>query len=260
MLMLLSPSKTQDFSPARSVAGHAPQSPLLLDESAALVKTLKKHSVAQLQELMGISEKLAELNHGRFQTFSTPFTSKNAKPAIFAFRGDVYDGLDADSLTDKQLAFAQTSLRMLSGLYGLLKPFDLMQPYRLEMGTPLTTRRGKNLYAFWGGRITEALNAELEGTKSKTVLNLASQEYASAVQPQDLAGDWVNVHFKEEKGNQLKVVGLFAKRARGSFARYVIQKRLSGMEKLHGFAEDGYRFRDDLSTPNDLIFSRKSAS
>ncbi|MBM3617197.1 MAG: peroxide stress protein YaaA [Alphaproteobacteria bacterium] len=259
MLLLLSPSKTQDFTNARTVKGLKPSAPALLKESLELLKPLKKLSASDLQGLMSISEKLAALNHARFKAFSADFTETNSKPAVFAFKGDVYDGLDADSLTDADLKFAQQHLRMLSGFYGILKPFDLMQPYRLEMGTKLANPRGKDLYAFWGERLTETLNAELAKSGKDTVVNLASQEYASAIQPKAINGNWVNVHFKEEKAGQLKVIGLFAKRARGAYARQIIRERIDTPEKLITFKKDGYRFRESLSTPFDLVFSRKAA-
>lgn len=259
MLLLLSPSKTQDFSNTRLVKGVEVSQPALLEESLKLLKPLKKLSATELQGLMSISEKLAALNHARFKAFKPEFTEVNSKPAVFAFKGDVYDGLDADSLTDVDLKFAQKHLRMLSGFYGVLKPFDLMQPYRLEMSTKLANPRGKDLYAFWGNQLTDALNAELARSGKDTVVNLASQEYASAVQPKQINGNWVNVHFKEEKAGQLKVIALFAKRARGAYARHVIRERIDTANKLHSFKEDGYRFRESLSTPQDLVFSRKSA-
>lgn len=257
MLVLLSPSKTQDFSPSTRIT--APTQPELLKESEKLVRTLRKMNEADIGNLMHISDKLAALNHQRYRGFSTPFTPENAKPAVLAFKGDVYDGLDADSLNATDLDFAQHSLRMLSGLYGILRPYDLMQPYRLEMKTPLPNLRGKDLYAFWGNRITDALNRHLESEHTDTVINLASGEYFKAVQPKRLKGKLVTVHFKERKGNELKVIGLFAKRARGMMARHIVRHRITASEGITGFNEEGYRFEPELSSAAEFVFARNQA-
>lgn len=257
MLALLSPSKTLDFSAYGTRIKI--DSPDLLKYSKLLISDLQKLSAVEIGELMGISDKLATLNHERFQAFHTPFTPKNAKPAILAFKGDVYEGLDADSLSEKELLSAQECIRILSGLYGLLRPFDLIQPYRLEMGTRLANKNGRDLYAFWGKKVTETLNKHLKNAGTDTVINLASREYAAVLQPKEVEGRWINVHFKEEKGNKLQIIGLFAKRARGAFARFMAQNRIEKTSDLRDFDAGGYRFRADLSTESDLIFSRKTA-
>ncbi len=205
---------------------------------------------------MGISMKLADLNAGRWRAFSTPFTPDNARAALLAFRGDVYKGLDADSLDADALAFAQDHLRILSGLYGVLRPQDLIQPYRLEMGTKLATARGENLYTFWGDAITETLNRALAAQGDDVLVNLASKEYFSAVRPEKLAGRVVTPVFKERKGNTYKIVGLFAKRARGLMSRYIIDERLDDIEALKGFDAEGYAFEPSLSAADTWVFAR----
>lgn len=257
MLVLLSPSKTQDFSANNSVA--KPTQPALLDESVTLIAELQKLSPQQIGKLMSISEKLSDLNYERFGAFGTPFTSKNAKPAALAFKGDVYDGLDADTLSPEQMQFAQGSIRILSGLYGVLRPMDLIQAYRLEMKTPLKNPRGKDLYAFWGTRLTDLLNTHLKQEKTDTVINLASNEYFKAIQPKALNGTLVNVQFKEEKNGALKIVALFAKRARGMMARYIVENHIESAQDMAGFDKAGYTYRPELSSPTEFIFARKSA-
>jgi uncharacterized protein len=257
MLALLSPSKTQDFTPTDKVAT-VTQAPLL-QESAMLIDELQKQSPAQIAKLMSVSDKLADLNYTRFGAWHLPFTPANAKPAALAFKGDVYDGLDAESLSSSELDYAQHCLRILSGLYGVLRPLDLMQAYRLEMKTPLVNPRGKDLYQFWGSRITDLLNAQLAEEKTDMVVNLASNEYFKAVQPSALKAKLVTAHFKEDKGGTLKVVALFAKRARGRMARYIVQNRIEDTAGLKDFNADGYRFQPRLSTDSDLVFARKAA-
>lgn len=257
MLVLLSPSKTQDFTASSKVA--KPTLPALLSESEHLVKELQKLPPADIAKLMGVSDKLAELNYGRFGEWHTPFTPQNAKAAALAFKGDVYDGLDAETLKAADWQFAQHSIRILSGLYGVLRPMDLMQAYRLEMKTPLKNPRGKDLYQFWGNRITDLLNHQLAEEKTDTVINLASNEYFKAVQPKHLNGKLVNVQFKEDKGGQLKIVALFAKQARGMMARHIIDQRVEEPEGLKSFTTAGYRFQPALSGANEFVFARKSA-
>ncbi len=250
MIILLSPSKTLDFeSPTPKIAATQPE---FLRESEFLIKALRKKSVADLQKLMDLSPKLAQLNVDRYKAFHTPFTPKNARPCIFAFKGDVYEGLDVESFSTAMLKSAQAELRILSGLYGLLRPFDLIQPYRLEMGTRLATSQGKNLYSFWGDHLTHKINEALALQKDKTVINLASEEYFGAVNPENLTGKVVTPIFKEAKGNQLKVIGLFAKKARGMMARHL----LSG-KNLQSFNMSGYKLEPDLSTPLEVVFVRK---
>lgn len=239
MKIILSPSKTLEFETAAQLPAHT--QPKFLAESVQLNAQMRKFSPEQLAKLMSISEKLANLNHERFQNWQTPFTPANAKQCIFAFKGDVYEGLDAESLTAKDIDFAQEHLRILSGLYGLLRPLDLIQAYRLEMGTKLKP----SLYAFWGDKLTNEIGDEL-------VINLASVEYFSAIKPQNL----LNVEFKESKGNQLKIVGIFAKKARGLMARYMIKNRITAPEKIKKFNVAGYEFREDLSNDKNFIFAR----
>lgn len=254
MIILLSPSKTLDMEGSTPIA--KPTTPVLLEETEKLVKIAKKLSVSDLKALMDISDKLAVLNHTRFKSFSTPFTSDNAKPSLFAFRGDVYDGLDADSFTKAELDYAQTHLRILSGLYGVLRPFDLMQAYRLEMGIRLANRRGTHLYDFWGDRLTDLINTHAKSAKSECIINLASQEYAGAINPTHLTLPLVTPVFKERKGNQLKVVGLMAKKARGKMAAWLIKNRVESAQYICRFDQDGYRFDAELSTADELTFTR----
>lgn len=256
MLVLLSPSKTQDFSPIPLPA--KPTQPELLDESQVLMQALRKLSVPQIGKLMDISEKLSLLNHQRYQDFSLPFTEENAKPAALAFKGDVYDGLDATTFSAQEMKFAQHSLRILSGLYGVLRPLDLIQPYRLEMKIPLKNRRGKDLYAFWGDRLTELLNRHMAEEKTDTVINLASQEYFGAVNVRKLKGRLITVHFKERKDGKLKVIGLFAKKARGMMARHIVQERITEPQALLRFNGGGYAFEPELSGDAEFVFARNA--
>jgi cytoplasmic iron level regulating protein YaaA (DUF328/UPF0246 family) len=246
MLIILSPAKTLDETPLIP-KGVTPTVPHFSRDAAALAKQLARLSEKQIGELMHISPKLAALNAGRFKGFA----KHDAYPCAWMFRGDVYDGFDIDTLPVKAMPHMQKRLRILSGLYGVLMPFDAMRPYRLEMGTKLKTAKGKDLYAYWGTRVAKQLNESGEGY----VLNLASVEYASVI-------DWdacklkpITAHFKERKGNQVKVVSLFAKRARGVMARWVIEQQ-AGPTDLPQFAQDGYRYAPDLSTPSDLVFVR----
>jgi len=192
--------------------------------------------------------------------WSTPFAPNNAKQALFAFRGDVYTGLDADSFGAGDVTFAQKHLRILSGLYGVLKPLDLMQPYRLEMGTALPNRQGKNLYEFWDARITGALNSEIESSRAPALINLASGEYFKAVHPKALAAPVITPIFKERKGDDYKIVSFFAKKARGLMAAYIIKNRLRKTVAIKDFAEEGYRYNPRLSSGNDWVFTRETAA
>lgn len=255
MIILLSPSKTLDFeSPLPKLT---PTQPRLLDESQLLIGDLRKKSVSDVAKLMDLSEKLATLNHDRFHAWKTPFTTSNARPCFYAFKGDVYEGLKAESFSAKERERAQAHLRILSGLYGLLRPLDLMQPYRLEMGTKLANKRGKNLYQFWGDRITELLNEDLKTQKQKLVINLASEEYFSAINTKTLQGEIITPVFKEAKGNQLKVVSFFAKKARGMMAQYLLKNNIATLAGIQQFNAEGYRFSADLSSVDKLLFIRK---
>lgn len=253
MLLLISPAKTLDFSetPLKQYT-----QPVFSKESKKLVSILKNMQAEDLKKLMGVSDKIAELNVQRFKSFKTPFTLKNAKQSILAFRGDVYTGLNADEFDEADMGFAQQHLRILSGLYGVLKPFDLMQPYRLEMGTKLQNETGKNLYAFWDQKITKQLNKNLSASSNKVIINLASKEYFKSVQPKQLAGELYTVNFKEDKNGTYKIVAFFAKKARGMMCNYVIKNKITEPEHLKGFDYDGYLFNPDLSSEREFIFTR----
>ncbi|MCB0637956.1 MAG: peroxide stress protein YaaA [Lewinella sp.] len=255
MIALLSPAKTLDETPTDFTTATQPR---LLDQSEKLVKTLRKKSAGDLQELMGISEKLARLNHQRYQVFSTPFTPENAKPALLTFKGDVYIDLAAETFDEADLAFAQGHLRLLSGLYGVLRPLDLMQPYRLEMGTRLRNGRKQNLYEFWDGRITRLLNEDLAASGEDTILNLASQEYFSSVRPKQLKGRLLNIHFKEARDGKLKVISFNAKKARGRMAHLIIKERINEPTALRELAVNDYVFRPELSTENDWVWVKEA--
>ncbi|MEL6349907.1 MAG: peroxide stress protein YaaA, partial [Myxococcota bacterium] len=209
-----------------------------------------------LTTLMKVSDAIATLNVSRYASFSVPFTDENSKPAALAFAGAVFRGLDAPSLTDDELAYAQDHLAILSGLYGVLRPLDRMQPYRLEMGTRLKSARGRNLYDFWGDRITAALDVLTEGHASRVVVNLASNEYAKSVVASGLSGGMVTPQFKEEKNGALSVVAVYAKRARGEMARYLIQHRIDRPEGIKDFTGMGYRYRPSGSTEGTWLFVR----
>lgn len=251
MLMIISPSKTQNFDPPSGIDHTVPAHAL---QTQTLVKQLRQYSPEDLGKLMKISPKLSDLNWQRYQDFQDAFTQENAKQALLAFRGDVYNGIEVETYTEDDFAFAQAHLRILSGLYGLLKPLDLIQPYRLEMGTKLQTDKGKTLYAFWGTQITEALNADLDA--NTPLINLASGEYFKAVQPQQLQGKVLNIAFKENKNGTYKVIGIHAKRARGLMVNYVIQNRITEPEGLQGFDVERYLFNPSLSTENEWVFCR----
>lgn len=256
MLVLLSPSKTQNFDDPIPVAAFS--QPRLLEESAMLIKQLSALSISEISALMQVSEKIATLNHARYHTFSTPFTEQNARPAVFAFRGDVYDGLNAPSFNVQSLEFAQAHLRIVSGLYGLLRPLDLIQPYRLEMKTKLKNSRGKDLYAFWGNRVTELIKEDLAGMRNPAIINLASQEYANAVNFKALNVPVITPQFKEKQASGYKIIGLLAKKARGRMAHYICSQHIDNEEAIRFFSEDGYRLNVSLSTPLMPVYTRSS--
>ncbi|MDP3379192.1 MAG: peroxide stress protein YaaA [Brevundimonas sp.] len=256
MLMTLSPAKRLDFSdPATDVPATAHR---MTDDVRSLSVTARRQTQADLRRLMGISADLAKLNQARFKAFDPD--SDEGLQAALAFAGDVYQGLDARSLSADDLGWAQDRLRILSGLYGLLRPLDLIQPYRLEMGTRLKTRRGSSLYDFWGDRISKALNADAEGHADPTLVNLASQEYFGAVDARALKLPVVNIHFREEKDGESRIISFFAKKARGTMARYAIENRIDRAEDLKAFDRDGYGFQASPSTENDWIFTRTGNS
>lgn len=253
MIILLSPSKSMDME---LVKGADSAQPEFLDQSTKLVAAVRQFSKTELMEFMDISAKLAELNHQRFKNWKPPFSTENAKQAVFAFTGDVYDGLDATTLKKRDINFAQNHLRILSGLYGLLRPLDLIQPYRLEMGRPLKTHEAGNLYEFWRDTITESLNAERGGL----VVNLASQEYFKAIDRKKLGKEIVSPVFKDEKNGTFKIISFYAKKARGTMARFLIRNQITDADGLLGFAEEGYSYNASLSKPAEPVFTREKSS
>lgn len=257
MLAVISPAKKLDFSEDwQQPFAKAYSSPAFQEDTEILIETTRALGRSDISRLMSLSENLASLNYERYQAFSKTGSPENAKPAVLAFRGDTYVGLDADSLADKDVAYAQEHLRILSGLYGLLRPLDLIQPYRLEMGTRLKTPRGTNLYSFWGDRLTEALNDAGRDSRSEILVNLASSEYFKAVRPKKLEGRLITPVFKEEKDGVAKVVGFSAKRARGMMARFIVKNRLTRAKDLKAFDEGGYQYEGDLSSDDAPVFVR----
>lgn len=254
MLMVVSPAKNLDYdSGYPQVEGTEPRFTQDINE---LSERCKQLSAADLQSLMGISDKLAQLNATRFSQFSDEYTTDNSRPAVFAFNGDVYSGLDAYSLNEQQLAFAQRHLRILSGLYGILRPLDSMQPYRLEMGTRLDTERGKTLYDFWGSQLADALNAELAEHEHQLLINLASNEYFKAVKVQRLNAMVITPVFKDLKNGTYKIVSFYAKKARGLMARYIIENNITSTAGLMDFNVDGYYVVPSECSPTQLVFHR----
>ena len=255
MLIALSPAKTLDYDTPHTTDIHT--LPDFIAHSAELIATLKQLSPAQIGSLMQISDALAVLNVGRYASWSPKFTTENAKQAILAFNGDVYEGLDAPSLSAAQFDYAQSHIRILSGLYGVLRPLDLMQPYRLEMGTRLANPRGKDLYAFWGELVTDALNQALAAQKSKALVNLASEEYFKVVKPKRLNAPVITPVFEDWKGGKYKVISFYAKRARGLMARYAAVNRITQPEKLKAFDAEGYAFDAAGSSEHCWLFRRR---
>ena len=257
MLMVVSPAKSLDFETRPGTRKFS--QPEFLKESNALVKDLRKLEPDDLSKLMDISPSLAEENHRRFANWHTPFDLKNSKQAIFAFKGDVYLGLQAEDFGTADLNFAQKHLRILSGLYGVLRPLDLMQPYRLEMGRKFGVNGAKTLYEFWGAKLTDQLNAEFESQSSKknVLINLASNEYFNSIQTKGLDAEIITPVFKDWSNGKYRIVSFFAKKARGQMAAHIIKNRLQSPAKLKDFAVDGYRFDPEESTDNKLVFKRK---
>ena len=254
MLMVISPAKTLDYD-TPPVIEQSTQ-PRFVEHSVELIEVLREKSPQDIAKLMSLSDKLASLNVARYGSWERESTPQNAKQALLAFKGDVYTGLNAEDFSTDDFAFAQQHLRMLSGLYGLLRPLDLMQPYRLEMGTKLVNPRGKDLYTFWGERISQWLNEDLEAQGDQVLLNLASQEYFGAVKPKALTARVIDTVFKDQKNGQYKIISFYAKKARGLMARYVIKERLQDPEGLKDFNLDGYRFDAASSSENQLVFLR----
>ncbi|MGQ3051609.1 MAG: peroxide stress protein YaaA [Roseateles sp.] len=260
MLFLLSPAKSLDYdTPTPSELAPMLTRPQFLADTAALIDVLRTQSVADVRALMDLSEPLAQLNVDRYQAWRPRFTGHNSKPAVLAFNGDVYDGLDARTLSADDLAWAQQHVRMLSGLYGILRPLDRMQPYRLEMGTRLQTSAGSSLYDWWGDRLALHLNRLAHAEKAPVIVNLASQEYFRAADRKVLKPRVVDCQFEDWKNGDYKIISFFAKRARGLMARYAIQNRLETPEGLKGFDLDGYRLAPEVSSNERLVFRRKAA-
>ncbi len=256
MLTVISPAKTMDFDTPPSI--DKATIPDQLNRSRELIKILKKESPRSLSKMMGISDKLAELNAQRFKAWKPSFNQRNAKQSILAFRGDVYIGLDVDAYSARDLNFVQKNLRILSGLYGVLRPLDLIQPYRLEMGTKLPNKRGKDLYAFWNDAITKQLGDTLASHRNKTLVNLASNEYFKAIKPDLLPGKVITPIFKEYHKGSYKVLAFFAKKARGQMATFIVQNRITTPENIKKFDVDGYQFSESHSTELDWVFTRRS--
>ena len=254
MLSILSPAKTLDYETAPTTKKST--QPLFVEQAASLIETACELDPEGIQALMGVSEKIAALNHERFMNWQPDFSLRNAKQSVLAFKGDVYTGLQADTLSQDELAFAQKHLRILSGLYGLLRPLDLMQPYRLEMGLPLENSGGKNLYEFWGEQITQTLNKHLKTSGSRVLVNLASNEYFKAVKPKLLDAEVITPQFRDLKNGQYKMISFFAKKARGVMARFIIQEGMNDPEGLKDFNGDGYYFSAEHSSGNDWVFLR----
>ena len=249
MLAIISPSKTQDFSQCDiDIFSQTRQ----IESSNELIGILKNKSKSQIAKLMSISEKLSELNFDRFQNFHLPFTLKNANQAILAFKGDFYNCIIAPELSQEDLEFAQGKVRMLSGLYGVIRPLDLIQPYRLEMGTKLSNAKGGDLYDYWGSDISSVLNED----ESDLIVNLASNEYSKAIDKKTLNANILDIVFKEKKGDTYKVIGIYAKRARGLMVNYIIRNRLDKPEELKDFTDEGYRFDKGLSNDSSWVFLR----
>jgi len=254
VLILISPAKKLDYD--TPVASKLSTKPEFLKDSQVLIDRLRQFSSMDLAELMKLSMNLAELNFDRYAEWPPKITKKTAKQALLAFKGDVYAGMDAESFSEDDLAYAQEHLRILSGLYGLLKPMDLMMAYRLEMGTSLENSRGKNLYEFWDTTITQAINKQLKAQGDDVVINLASNEYFKSVKPKLVEGRIITPQFKERKDGQFKMIGIYAKKARGLLSRYILLNRLQDPEAIKKFDVDGYAFNKSQSKGDTWVFTR----
>jgi len=254
MLIVISPSKTQEYLPHK--ASPAPSKPRHIKETVKIAKTLKSYKPNQLKKLMSISDKLAELNFDRYQNFSPTFTNKNSSPALLTFKGDVYDGFELNKYKKSDFERAQKQLRIISGLYGVLRPLDLIQQYRLEMKTKLKVGNTKDLYHFWGDLLTEAINKDLKALKASNIINLASNEYWSALSGKNLQAEVITPVFQEKKGKTFKTIALFAKRARGMMSDYIIREKVKEVSGLKKFSRDGYRFDSARSEDHRLVFVR----
>jgi len=257
MLTVISPAKSLDFE--NPVIATKTTKPRFLGQSQQIIDQIKLLAPQDIASLMKLSDKLAVLNYDRFQDFQTPFTKKNARACVFAFRGDVYQGLDADTLSTDDFDFAQQHLRILSGLYAVLRPLDLIQAYRLEMGTKFANNVGKNLYEFWGDTLKQSIQKELDKSDSQVLINLASNEYFKAVKAKQLSHPVITPVFKDFKNGQYKIISFFAKKARGLMARYIIQNKIEQPEDLKSFNLDRYKVSKKLSSDNEIVFTRKQA-
>lgn len=254
MLIVLSPAKSLDFeTPPTTMHFTMPE---MLDESEKLMTKLRKLSPKKLSDLMGISPALGQLNYGRFQTWHQPFTAENAKQAVLAFNGDAYQGLDAKTLSESQLLELQNRLRILSGLYGVLKPLDLIQPYRLEMGTKLKYQRSADLYVFWKNKITPKIKEAISESGNQVLVNLASNEYYKSIDQKKLGVEIVTPEFKDLKNGEYKMISFFAKRARGLMTRFILENKIERVEDLQAFDSEGYIFNPRLSKPGKPLFTR----
>lgn len=254
MIIILSPAKTLDFEKKYNCSDYTV--PSFLNESEYLISELKNKSETALSKLMGISSKLSALNSSRYKSWSVDFNKSNSRQSIFCFKGGVYVGLDVDSFSKKNLLYSQNYLKIISGLHGVLNPFDLIQPYRLEMGTKLKTKQGSNLYEFWGSKITNYLNKNLESTNSKFLLNLASNEYSSSVNFKRINASILNIKFLDKKNEKYKLISFFAKKARGAMASFVIKNEIKNINQLKEFTGLGYSFDSSQSTNDLLTFIR----
>ncbi len=255
MLTVISPAKTLDFD--TPTVTDAFTQPVHLTQSRKLVRRMRQLSGQELSSLMKVSGNIADLNQQRFKRWKTPFKPENARQAIFAFKGDVYIGLDAYSMTTQNVDFAQDHLRILSGLYGVLRPLDLMQPYRLEMGIRIDTDVGNNLYQFWDARITKTLNQELKQSNANTLINLASNEYFKAIKPKLLKAEVITPVFKDYTGGSYQVIGFFAKKARGLMTRYLIENEIDKPAELMNFSAQGYAYNAAMSNSHEWVFTRR---
>lgn len=254
MLVLISPAKTLDYESSLPTDQHTQAR--LLEHSQELIEVASKLSATEISSLMSVSEKIANLNVERFRDWQPEFDLSNARQAIFAFKGDVYTGLDAYNLKDHDISYAQEHLRMLSGLYGLLRPLDLMMPYRLEMGTKLANSRGHNLYEFWGHTITELINYDLAAANSELLVNIASDEYYKSVKENKIQAEIIKPVFLDQKNGKYKVISFYAKKARGLMARFIIENQIDRVENLKGFNTEGYYFDAESSLKGELVFKR----
>lgn len=255
MLFIISPAKTLDYDSPISTQGKSDIP--FLKESKQLVKVLKKYKADDIANLMGVSSKIAYLNYDRFAQWKSPFIDGESRQALYAFKGEVYNGLDAYSLSQEDADYAQEHMRMLSGLYGLLRPYDMILPYRLEMGTKLQTAKFKNLYEFWGDKITKNLQKAIDESGTSVLVNLASNEYFKSVNTKKIKSPIITPIFKEAKGDSYKVIAIFAKKARGLMSRYIIENKIQNPEELKHFDKEGYFFNEELSTETELTFTRR---